>query len=1038
MASEPTKNMFSSVIKNHVAKSHSVHTHPGKLLVLSRLLEKLFGVKLEELIPGIETKLGSKLLGLRGSADLIFSNVVFEIKVDLKRELDDAERQLLKYLQVLLEREPKRKHIGVATDCIKFIAYTTESKNGRVVGLRKVGSLNIADTLPSESVLWLDSFIFAKSRVIPSAMDLRWRFGPDSPTYSVVMDALSDLWDAVWNETDVTLKLDLWAKNMEIVYGGRPKVGAFLDQTYLVTLVKLIVYLRLSGSKIVKEEDLRRVLTGEYFASYGIANLIEEDFFAWILHPRIVDDALLLIQGITKELLRYDLSRINEDFFKEIYQEIVKRSERHRIGEYYTPEWLVQLTLREAISLWSEGNRYFPRILDPACGSGTFLCNAIHMAKEGLKKKGESEEQTLDFILGSIVGVDVNPLATVIARANYLISLGNLLLLGKPIFIPIYTADSVQMPRVLITLTTGVTVCEVEVDGHTLQMPKSVIVQRGVLGRVFEALKDAANAYRVRADRDEALEIFKRRASIWLSEIEAGILKSTLNTILTLMKKGLDSIWIFVLNNIYAPIMFQESKFDIVIGNPPWIAMQYIENISYQDFLKEQVFDYGLLQKGEVKLFANIETATLFFNRCADLYVNDTGMLAFVMPRSVLTAAFHHIKFKNFRKPLMKLVKIYDFENVHPLFNVHSCVLFALKGDKTSYPVIATKYGGTLPEKNLTLSEAKPHLSVREYQYNPPVFPTIYSYYHEKVKRGAYTYPGSLWLIDFVPHPVLGTIDTSAPMVTTSEATKLSKPRWKGAFIEGKVESEFIYVTLQSKELVHFGYKKLRPLALPIKPFANHYNLLDVDDLRRSGYANMGNWMDKAQKTWEKRRSSKGEKLFPRLLHRLNYQKLLAAQNPKTNYSLIYNAHGTNLASTVIEKGNLPPIKLKKAQIMPSGFIANDSIYTYETNTGLEAHYLCAVLNSSFINEEIKPLQPKGLFGERSIHRRPFMLPIPKFDKKNHIHLMLAELSKKCHSKIASLEFTKKSAAGMRKEAREAVETEIAEINQLVSQLLKH
>lgn len=49
------------------------------------MLEELFNVKLQDLVPGIERKLGSKVLGVRGSADLIFSNVVFEIKVNLKR-----------------------------------------------------------------------------------------------------------------------------------------------------------------------------------------------------------------------------------------------------------------------------------------------------------------------------------------------------------------------------------------------------------------------------------------------------------------------------------------------------------------------------------------------------------------------------------------------------------------------------------------------------------------------------------------------------------------------------------------------------------------------------------------------------------------------------------------------------------------------------------------------------------------------------------------------------------------------------------------
>lgn len=76
-------------------------------------------------------------------------------------------------------------------------------------------------------------------------------------------------------------------------------------------------------------------------------------------------------------------------------------------------------------------NQGFPRSLDPACGSGTFLCNAIHMVREELENKGESLDRILDFIVNNIVGVDINPLVAIIARANYLIALGNLAQLGK-------------------------------------------------------------------------------------------------------------------------------------------------------------------------------------------------------------------------------------------------------------------------------------------------------------------------------------------------------------------------------------------------------------------------------------------------------------------------------------------------------------------------------------------------------------------------------------------------------------------------------
>ncbi|MEM0011307.1 MAG: N-6 DNA methylase, partial [Candidatus Bathyarchaeia archaeon] len=294
--------------------------------------------------------------------------------------------------------------------------------------------------------------------------------------------------------------------------------------------------------------------------------LIEEDFFAWITHTKIVSDTLKLVRGITKELRRYDFSKIDGDLFKEIYQEIVERGERHRIGEYYTPEWLVQLILREIDNLW--GKEGFPRILDPACGSGAFLCNAIRMAKG--KLKGRPPDQILDFIINNVIGVDVNPLATIIAKANYLLALRDLVISGKTITIPVYVADSMKIPKDSMVLTTeggDLAVYEVNMDGYTIRIPESVIVQRDKLSQVLEAFKDATSAYKERGKRGEAFEIFKRETT--LSDDEFEILKETLDTFMTLMDEGLDTIWIFILNNIYAPIMLMNSKFDAVVGNPP-------------------------------------------------------------------------------------------------------------------------------------------------------------------------------------------------------------------------------------------------------------------------------------------------------------------------------------------------------------------------------------------------------------------------------------------------------------------------------------
>ncbi|RLF38119.1 MAG: hypothetical protein DRN00_04765, partial [Thermoplasmata archaeon] len=756
-----------AVLERCLEQARRARSHPAKLVALTNLLKNLFNVELTEILPGIEEKVGSKIFGIRGSADLIFRAVIFEIKVDLERELDDAKAKLKKYFQALTEAEPETNFVGIATDVIKFKAYGPLIKKGVVVDINEISSMNLTKTSVEEAVFWLDSFVFSKERITPTADDLRFRFGPGSPTYSLIINELNELWDMVKNEPSVRLKFELWAKNMQIVYGNEPEEKAFIDQTYLVTLVKLIVYYRLSGDNTVDPEQLRRAITGEYFSSFGILNLVEEDFFIWILHPNISKRALNIVCNLAKQLRRYDMTQINEDVFKEIYQDIIKRSERHRIGEYYTPEWLVQLTLNEALGIWLEKNkeREFPRMLDPACGSGTFLCNAIHLAKEYLGKKEKEPGEILDFILQSIAGIDVNPLAVTIARANYLIALGELLKLGKRIFIPIYVSDSVRLPHVTSTFSyvanENVPVYEVAANKYRIQMPLNVARDRYKLGCIISALREAISDYRLRKDKQSAETLFEREAYKLCTSGEFEVLKRTLHTIFQLINEKLNDVWGYVLGNVYAPIALKEAKFDVLISNPPWIAMRYIENKEYQDWLKGEVLNYGLLSSEQVELFTHMEMATLFFNKCADLYLNSNGVIAFVMPRSVLTGAFQHARFKLFKKPLMKLVRILDCEEVSPLFNVPSCVLIAILGENTVYPVSATKYVGKLERKNCKLNEAMKLLRAENYAYQPPAIALTcdksqYSYYHDKVKQGATIVPRNLWFVEFKAHPILG------------------------------------------------------------------------------------------------------------------------------------------------------------------------------------------------------------------------------------------------------------------------------------------
>ena len=197
----------------------------------------------------------------------------------------------------------------------------------------------------------------------------------------------------------------------------------------------------------------------------------------------------------------------------------------------------------------------------------------------------------------------------------------------------------------------------------------------------------------------------------------------TQRVLVDLMRQGKDTLWFFILRNALRPRYLEGRKFDLVVGNPPWLSLHYVRNPQYYQWLHDQILDeYNLLERSRPHLFTQMELATLFFVRAADLYLNDGGTIAFVMPRSVMVAQ-QHAQFtgmswaKKSGILTLALRRVLDLEGVTPLFNVPACVLVVEKGPETAYPVNGHVLSGDLLVKNLPLTEARQHLEVRPATY---------------------------------------------------------------------------------------------------------------------------------------------------------------------------------------------------------------------------------------------------------------------------------------------------------------------------------
>lgn len=459
---------------------------------------------------------------------------------------------------------------------------------------------------------------------------------------------------------------------------------------------------------------------------------------------------------------------------------------------------------------------------------------------------------------------------------------------------------------------------------------------------------------------------------------------------------------------------------------------------SYQKFLKDQVIEYDLLNKKDTHLFTHVEMATYFFMRCVDLYLKTGGLISFILPISVLGPAGQHKKFQRFSKPLIHITHIYNFEEISGVFSLPFCVLFGIKGKHTQYPLrevrFSSKVGGY--RRNERLQRIESSLALKEIQYSPPVEPSNHSFYIEHIKPGASIYPRPFWFVEFNT-ATLGFDVHNPPVISSDEVRRVAKDNWKVA-IDGEVESEYFFLTLEGKDLIPFGLVKFRPIVLPCQIKQTGLHLDDIDGLRVKGKYHMAEWLSKVQKEWEKGREKKSAILFPRVINRLDEFNQLSNQNPILRYVVMYNARGANAMAYVLDRSCVPRLSITKEVGIDNVFFVMDyTSYYFYTNDANEAHYLCAVLNSSVSNKRVKPFQPRGKYGKRDIGKRLFMLPIPKYDSRIQTHVGLAKLSKDCHDIVAEYHFVKTGFKSMRNEALKILSKKISEIDTAVIEIVK-
>jgi len=659
--------------------------------------------------------------------DALYGTVILEFKspgkFKSKKEFEKAKEQVKKYIKAeAIDPRYYGRYFGVVLDgfniaFVRFRKGEWEEQdeplevNAQTI-LRLLEAIRGLKRKPIEASLLLEDF-GPKALITKKAIQVLYKALINSKSPRTQM--LFEDWKRVFSQVCAYSPEKL--KGLVKYYGFAEGVDAeklmFAIHTYYTILMKLLTseivtlfadsligsYLKRLEEAYLRSKDemlaeLRDLEEGGIFAELGIKNFLEADYFAWYL-DEWNNEIAGLIYEIVKKLLNYEPATVElspervKDLFKRLYQNLVPRDIRHKLGEYFTPDWLAELLLDE---VGYDGNPD-KRVLDPACGSGTFLVLMIKRIKEYAEEHFIDKRTLIAKIVKNVQGIDLNPLAVLAAKANYLIALADLLRYRprEGIEIPIYLADSIAVGRKVTAIG------EWEVYMRTSEgefwIPHEVI-DKGLLPKILDLIESCVkNNY----SKETFKEILEKKFRGILKQNSIDSLTRLYLKILALERKGRNRIWTRILKNSFAPLLI--GKFDYVVGNPPWINWENLPEF-YREQTKGLWEWYGLTKKtkgvglGKVKR----DMAMLFVARCLDRFTKENGRLAFLIPFTVYKtqagAGFREFLAKGYWRDEKancpcKVLKIHDLVTLYPFEGAvnRTSLIVIEKSGKTEFPI---------------------------------------------------------------------------------------------------------------------------------------------------------------------------------------------------------------------------------------------------------------------------------------------------------------------------------------------------------------
>ena len=984
-----------------------------------------------------------------GRADSLFNNIIIEFKNNLPNELAKIKQQLGGYLLGMYKEENTYNYTLIASDCITWKVFVPDFEclckldtiTAEELILREAenSSFTLTPENAEEFYYWIDRFLFQENKQKATLKNIEMAFGQGSSVFVESYKSLNEWFNDAKKYGEIQVSFEQWHKFLSIAYGQFDRrEDAFLIHTYLSVFAKILAFQVLEKDEFIDDDKMLRILNGEIFQTKNIVNFVDNDFFHWITNERNFPKLKKVFRLIAQELSTFDFENVQEDILKGVYQELIDLDTRHKLGEYYTPDWLCERIVSEF------DFDKCKKILDPSCGSGSFLRAAIQRIKQ------QNPEKTPEEINKQIYGIDIHPLSVQIAKTTVLLALGKEVKNAqKPVFINILLANTLYSP-----------VNEGTLFGNDFEMPidrKKYKINSLILNNISEFnqaidICDQLSSHGIK-EKQISLEDF---TNILYKHISNGGANGVLASSYYEIYKGFratkeqkrDSIWKFIISNQYKPYFLHEF-FDYIIGNPPWFTYSSIKNEDYQVVLNKLAEKYNV--KPIPKNLPHLEIAAIFLSHCSSYFLKENGKIAFVLPRSFFSGE-QHDRTRNGEAKGFKITEIWDLDKVQPLFNIPSCVFIAEKKTEKQNGKMTVREGkqfeGRLPVHNCHYDVAEIRLketSVKWYLKTlgkTTAFSTaksttknVINPYKSQFYQGATIVPRAFYFVDFHKDKPKDLIDRIISIQTAKDVQTDAKAPWK-LQLSGQIESKFIFRTAISKSILPFYLYNPSMIVLPItiekeKDALKRIILHSSRQLMMAGELKAWRWFQNTESIWDYSKTEKSGNIY---IDRLNFYNKLTDQNLNIRYLVLYTASAKDAHALVVDR-----------TLLDLEFFVESTTYVYYSDNILEAYYLATILNSSIPNRQIKDFQAKGLFGPRHVHKKILDVYFPEFNNHNKLHLQLSDLGKLCAEKAKAFvennppqnNLSAHSLGKLRVEIKKHLSKELGEIDKIVEKIMK-